>query len=76
MRAKAEAAAATQTIESDDKPTTQKGMVKTSTTTRSVDDGTEVTIRVLIPPEAQHVVIGDSGDNTNAVVSGMMRSIR
>ena len=51
------------------------GAVKTSTITKNTDQGMEVTIKVMIPPGAQHVVTGDAGDSTTATLKGMATAI-
>ena len=51
------------------------GAVKTSTITKNTDQGMEVTIKVMIPPGAQHVVTGDAGDSTSATLKGMATAI-
>ena len=51
------------------------GAVKTSTITKNTDQGMEVTIKVMIPPGAQHIVTGDAGDSTTATLKGMATAI-
>jgi hypothetical protein len=51
------------------------GAVKTSTITKNTDEGMEVTIRVMIPPGAQHIVTGDAGDSTTTTLKGMATAI-
>jgi hypothetical protein len=51
------------------------GAVKTSTITKNTDQGMEVTIKVMIPPGAQHTVTGDAGDSTTTTLKGMATSI-
>jgi len=51
------------------------GEVKTTTATKNTANGMEVTIRVLIPPGAEHTVTGDAGDSADTALKAMARSI-
>ena len=51
------------------------GEVKTTTATKNTANGMEVTIRVLIPPGAEHSVTGDAGDSADTALKAMARSI-